>query len=389
MTPLMNQWTYQAMIHEMIGTQGIVNNSLKFEPTAPQIESKAPLAYNLLQSKFYETHQFDFWPEVQEALVARGQEWKKDKQNLRESMSQPSNAPSEDQRVIGISNVDKGPDLDLLSNDAKKEMEMCTTIVAELDNRVNCQRMLEVGTLEQALVNTDERGASAFKSHFEQLEALLVGCDGGGDGGLSNEVRQLDQHDPGQKLQRERLLLLFALRHKDRLWTPQQTRGVGRAVAAMNRDKLVTNDPGPGSDFYRLMADNEIKLVEKLVRRMNRVEVDGATNQLLQAMGKARRDFAQQLAKEGKEEFELLQHRPRLAWTLKLLTDGKLPHDPSGYPILDPSTAGANGSSQRDREAGAGAGQQAAVAEAAARVAAAGVAGGLQVPEQPMIPCQT
>jgi hypothetical protein len=38
LTPLLNQWTYQAMIHELLG-DGLQNNRVRFEPQAPTLVS--------------------------------------------------------------------------------------------------------------------------------------------------------------------------------------------------------------------------------------------------------------------------------------------------------------------------------------------------------------
>jgi hypothetical protein len=223
-------------------------------------------------------------------------------------------------------------------------------------------------------------------------------------------------------LQRERLLLLFALRHRGLLYEKQtERRGAGTAEAAVQRDRLIRTEvscflldieplcvqllpplppaaaaaaaaqlgaaqrpnhcaPGwqpEGRQFYDLLHElgggggggDEgegtalSRLIEGVVRRMSRRGESGYSA-LLQAVRNGVRDHQKQQAsaaaaaaaargaggggaaaaaaaaaeEEEEEDLELMRHRPRLAWTLKVASEGKLPL--SEYPVVEKTAGG-------------------------------------------------
>ena len=72
-TPLMHQWTYQAMIYDMIEQSSeklLGNNLVQFRPTAARLKDEGEQMINLSceQDRFYRENRFTFWPSVLEEI---------------------------------------------------------------------------------------------------------------------------------------------------------------------------------------------------------------------------------------------------------------------------------------------------------------------------------
>ena len=105
---LMNQWTFQAMIHEVLQNPkdhdgGLRNNRVKFEPTARELvgpRGKADsMTFNVHTSKFYQEHQFTFWADVLQSLEGKVQKWKQTSSEMRQAVETRERSMSDVRRL--------------------------------------------------------------------------------------------------------------------------------------------------------------------------------------------------------------------------------------------------------------------------------------------------
>ena len=122
-------------------------------------------------------------------------------------------------------------------------------------------------------------------------------------------------------LERERLLLLFALRHHETLWPPAKVRGKHIAAARAQGSESTAL----GEEFVRLCeGGGELELVKKVITPCRSAYRDGSscTPGLFDNMRESKERHARR--SRGQEEYELLQHRPRIDWLLQQLAQGGL-----------------------------------------------------------------
>mgnify|MGYP001161035998 CR=1 FL=1 len=151
-TPLLTQWTYQAMVHEMIG----VNDNRVDMSRAPGI--RKDLKQTVLSpadDTFYATNMYKNFGDIGGAvkeLLNRYQTELKDNQNL-SSIADMQNF------------VDKYPEFKAMSTNVSKHV----AVIGELSRLVDQHKMMDVSHLEQELACTDD--------HSSQLKNLLAMMD--------------------------------------------------------------------------------------------------------------------------------------------------------------------------------------------------------------------
>jgi hypothetical protein len=137
-------------------------------------------------------------------------------------------------------------------------------------------------------------------------------------------------------LERERLLVLFALRHHETLWPQAKVRGDHVAAARVQGSESTPL----GREFEKLCeGGGEMELVTKVIQpcRSQTRDESSCTPGLFENLRESKEWHARR--SRGQEEYELLQHRPRIDWLLQQLAQGGLSH--GDYPVVKGATEAA------------------------------------------------
>ncbi|CAL5868895.1 uncharacterized protein PFLUO_LOCUS3122 [Penicillium psychrofluorescens] len=276
-TPLLTQWTYQAMVHEMLG----IHNGRVDLHDVPEIR-----------------------PELQEIVLAQDQDpfFKKNMyqnfgdlgQNIKEYVEQYQNKTQSTMNIESISDmkrfVEDYPEFRKLSGNVSKHV----TLVGELSRRVGEETLLDVSELEQSL--------ACNENHSNDLKSL-------------QRIIQLPNVPADNKL---RLVALYALRYEK-----QQNNSL---LALL--DLLVSAGGVPS---------NHVNIISKLLAYHHSLQappVAGGFSDLFESTSffSGARDRFKGL--KGVENV-YTQHSPRLEVTLQNLIKGRLKE--LQYPFLEGS----------------------------------------------------
>jgi len=168
-TPLLTQWTYQAMIHEMIGLR---NNVVTF----PKDNREEVISAQ--HDEFFASNMYENWGDLcknVKKVVDRYQE----NHNMKEN-------------IQSIEDLAKFMKNFPIFKKQQQEVEKHVSIVTELRSIVGQRRLLDVSEVEQELV--------CGKSHADNYEAL----------------QNILRNDAITKKDALRLVLLYAFRYEDR-----------------------------------------------------------------------------------------------------------------------------------------------------------------------------
>ena len=173
-TPLLNQWTYQAMVHELLG----INNNRVDISAAPDIPKDMQKEVVLApeQDAFYQQNMFLNYGELAE--------------NVKSLMDAFQAKTKQSKEVSSIADmqkfVDAYPEFRKLSGDVTKHV----TLLGEINRLVDKHSLMEVSQVEQELACTEDHSSAA-----SEVENLLK--------------------KSGVSLQNKlRLVLLYALRYE-------------------------------------------------------------------------------------------------------------------------------------------------------------------------------
>lgn len=172
-TPLLNQWTFQAMAHELIG---IRRNRLHLE-TYKETESDADVVLSYATDPFFATH----WNSNFGDLGAAIRDYVKSYQQQTRSTVQVESI--QDMRQF----VDRYPEFRKLSGNVSKHV----AIVHELSKLVEVNQLLDVSLLEQQLALSQNK-TEHLKSVLDRLRSPTV-----------------------PRFEKLRLVLLYALRYEN------------------------------------------------------------------------------------------------------------------------------------------------------------------------------
>ncbi|CAD5229030.1 unnamed protein product [Bursaphelenchus okinawaensis] len=147
-TPLLNQWTYEAMVHELIG---ITNNRVVMQSNE---DGPKNLVLSAQHDEFYAKMKYMNFGDIG--------------QNIKALMNDYQKKAQTHQQLESISDmkrfVDQYPQFKKISGTVTKHVQ----IVGELSRLVAAENLLEISELEQSLVATSDHS-----SHLNQLKALL------------------------------------------------------------------------------------------------------------------------------------------------------------------------------------------------------------------------
>jgi len=172
-TPLLNQWTYQAMIHELL----VMDNNRIDMSKVPEIRPDLKeIVMSCTQDKFFDEHALSNFGDVGKATM----------KYLNEYQEATKNTANVDSIQEMQNFVDKYPEFRKMTGNVSKHV----TVVHELSRIVDANGLFHASQLEQDLACTENR-----QDHFKSLQEILRG----------NQITNME---------RLRLVLLYALRYE-------------------------------------------------------------------------------------------------------------------------------------------------------------------------------
>ncbi|KAF7266093.1 vacuolar protein sorting 45 [Rhynchophorus ferrugineus] len=173
-TPLLNQWTYQAMVHELL----TINNNRVNLSGIPGISKDLPeVVLSAEQDAFYAKNIFMNYGEIG--------------QNIKQLMDQFQAKAKSHQKIESIADmknfVDSYPQFKKLSGNVTKHV----TVVGELSSMVNKHHLLDVSEVEQEISSQNDHSA-----HLASIKKLLH----------NDKIRHTDA---------AKLVMLYALRYQN------------------------------------------------------------------------------------------------------------------------------------------------------------------------------
>lgn len=174
MTPLLNQWTYQAMVHELLT---ISNNRVNLSSVPGVSKELAEVVLSAEQDPFYAKNIFLNYGEIG--------------QNIKQLMDQFQAKAKSHQKIESIADmknfVEAYPQFKKLSGNVTKHV----TVVGELSAMVNKYYLLDVSEIEQEISMQSEHS-----SHLQSIKKLIN----------NDKIRNTDL---------AKLVMLYALRYQN------------------------------------------------------------------------------------------------------------------------------------------------------------------------------
>jgi len=274
-SPLLQQWTYQAMVHELIG----INNNRVDLSKVPDIRKELrEVVLHPMQDEFYRKSMYLNFGELGQSikgLVARYQVKTQDTTKV---------DTIEDMQKF----VDNYPEFRAMAGNVSKHV----TMMQELSRLVSQRKLMDVSELEQDLACSNDHSAA-----------------------LEGVTRILDDNDVrfDEKL---RLVMLYALRYETARNSLPQLKDILHDKANTDKERA------------------KCRAVDEVIRYAGTDQRGGDLFGNGSLMSKASRFLSSGL--KGVENI-YTQHKPLLQTILEQLSKGKL--KPSNYPFLDTSSS--------------------------------------------------
>ncbi|GAA5985420.1 hypothetical protein JCM10908_006968 [Rhodotorula pacifica] len=142
-TPLLTQWTYQAMVHELLG---ITNGRVSLEDVPEVREELKEIVLSPEQDPFFANNLYDNFGDLGAHLSAYVQDY-----STRSATSQASKIET----VADMKRfIDEYPEFRKLGSNVSKHV----ALVGELSRLVNVRHLLQVSELEQSLASNESHG---------------------------------------------------------------------------------------------------------------------------------------------------------------------------------------------------------------------------------------
>ena len=240
-TPLLTQWTYQAMVHELVG---LTHNRVNLENAKGIKKDMREVVLSCVEDEFFNLHMYDNFGDLGSAckdFLALYQRKYKDNQKI-ESIEDMQNF------------VERYPQFKALSNNVSKHV----AVVGELSRLVAEHNMMDQSQLEQELACDDDH-----TSQLRTLKTLLEDPNLAGIDAL-------------------RLVMLYSLRYEDR--SSNQTEALKRTLSTrsdslpQSRISLIntileySGTAKRGSDLYGQNKSILSNLTKTLNKGINGVE---------------------------------------------------------------------------------------------------------------------
>lgn len=172
-TPLLNQWTYQAMVHELLN---INNNRVDLSSVSGVAKELKEVVLSAEQDEFYAKNLYQNFGEIGQTI-----------KDLMEDFQRKAKSHQKVESIADMKNfVEAYPQFKKMSGTVAKHV----TVVEELSSIVSRHNLLEVSELEQELACQNE--------HSQQLQ----------------RIRRLLANDRVQNFDAARLVMLYTLRYE-------------------------------------------------------------------------------------------------------------------------------------------------------------------------------
>lgn len=298
-TPLMNQWTFMAMQHELLLEPGSCGSSrLKFTVTdtgkMEEMPTLPPGGAVEFGSSFARRHMHNDWGAVCEGY----ERMKRQRIGLKREIAELNESSNMEDTKRAVSLIKERDDPNHL-HDLK-----CVTLVQELETRANQQRAEDVSRFQVKIADCAADASSDphhshyyrdFEQHSQELVRILEALAAAATQ-IEADVSQAtagrnEVASEGVKLQRKRVILLFTLRYP-----------------------LTPPDGGRAEAWLQLCTQEEKDLV-----RFIRLQAQRLTTWIpLRDCSAARRFYETRWSMDP-----ILTYRPRLEWTLHRVLEKK------------------------------------------------------------------
>ena len=174
-TPLLNQWTYQAMIHELLG---LTNNRVDLKHLAHLSDEMKEVVLSSDEDEFFKKIMFSNFGDVADAIHELVQQF------LQNKKSQAHFNSIEDMQRI----IENFPEFKKGERNTTKHFN----ILEELRKLVDTRNLYDVSEVEQDIVS----GPESKNKHFKEVQTIL-------------------EKEGINKLDALKVVLLFVLRYED------------------------------------------------------------------------------------------------------------------------------------------------------------------------------
>jgi vacuolar protein sorting-associated protein 45 len=178
-TPLLNQWTYQSMLHELLG---INNNIIEIKHSNSKSdkgdEDSQKLTLSDYDDKFFSKNLYNEFDEVADEIKRMVEKLNKEQENI-------------DKKVDSVEDLKKF--IEKLPEKKKESAEVTkhTNLFYELSEIMKNRKLLELATLEQDMACSENK-----KDHYNKLTSI---------------IKDIKYH----KMDKAKLYLIFCLRYED------------------------------------------------------------------------------------------------------------------------------------------------------------------------------
>ncbi|VDN60355.1 unnamed protein product [Dracunculus medinensis] len=252
-TPLLNQWTYEAMVHELLG---ITNHRV----TTDSASDLGTVLLSPFSDSFYSNNMYADFGEIG--------------QNIKNLMTEFQRKSQTTQKLESISDmknfVEQYPQFKRISGTLSKHV----SVVGELSRLVSARNLLEISEVEQQIVCNGE--------HSQCLDA----------------VRRLLQNNQTTEIDLTRLVMLYALRFESH--ANNDTQGLMQLLKRRNVSnknfkavKAVLDFTGSSARRNDLFGRSAIAITKKLIKGIKGVEniytqYEPYINQLIDSLAKGK-----------------------------------------------------------------------------------------------------
>ncbi|CAG9835503.1 unnamed protein product [Diabrotica balteata] len=237
-TPLLNQWTYQAMVHELLT---IYNNRVNLSNVPGVSKELSEVVLSVEQDTFYAKNVFMNYGEIGT--------------NIKQLMDQFQAKAKSHQKIESIADmknfVESYPQFKKLSGNVTKHV----TVVGELSSMVNKYHLLDVSEIEQEISSQN----NDYYAHLQSIKKLLT----------NDKIRNTDA---------VKLVMMYALRYQNH--NNNDITGLVELLKKRNvPDKLLKNivniieyagSHARQSDLFNV--ENAVKITKRFIKGLSGVD---------------------------------------------------------------------------------------------------------------------
>lgn len=279
-TPLLQPWTFQSMVHELIG---IDNNTVDLSHTSGVSKELEKIVLSSKQDKFFEEAMYLNFGDLSDKIKSYVTDYKA-KTNSNKNIES-----IEDMKHF----IEEFPEFKKLSGNVSKHM----TLASEINRQLDHQRLWEVSEIEQNLSSHDQHNQD-----LREIEKIL--------NNVNTDPSQQSKPPISMKL-KLRLVILYALRYET------------NSNNQLTKLKMILQNQG--------IALQDLALIDYFLRLSGHAKrLDNEEN----IFDKATSNLISGFKTNHTNDNIFMQHIPRLENIISKATRGKLSE--KNYPVLSP-----------------------------------------------------